>query len=540
MKKTYLGFIALLVVAVLVLSACSVPRLPGVAAAQSPTVAPTAVAIAAPVMAQSSGMVGAVAALEGVLEQVYVQVNPSVVNIQVVMTASASSQSQGFPFGPLVPQVPQQQSALGSGFVWDTQGHIVTNYHVVEGADTISVTFADGTTVPAEVTGTDLNSDLAVLKVDVPADQLRPVQIADSTLVKVGELAIAIGNPFGLQNTMTLGIISALGRTLPAQATAAQGQYYSIPDIIQTDAPINPGNSGGVLVDDTGSVIGVTAAIESAVQSNAGIGFVIPSQIVEKVVPALIDTGHYDHPWIGISGTSLVPELATAMDLPADQRGALVIGVVPNSPADQAGLRGSTQQVQINGQAVPVGGDVIVSVDGQPVQDFEDLIAYLADSTQVGQTITLQVLRDGSPETIDLTLAARPSSEATGSQAANPGSGGAYLGIVGLTVTPEIAQAMDLPADTQGVMVTQVQNHSPADQAGLVGSDNPATIGGQEIMIGGDVITAIDGLPLTSMSELQTLLQEAAPGQTVALTILRDGSQQTVEVVLGQRPVSLP
>ena len=506
MKKTYLGFIALLVVAVLVLSACSVPRLPGVAAAQSPTAAPTAVPMAAPVVAQSSGTVGAVAALEGVLEQVYVQVNPSVVNIQVVMTASASSQSQGFPFGPLVPQVPQQQSALGSGFVWDTQGHIVTNYHVVEGADTISVTFADGTTVPAEVTGTDLNSDLAVLKVDVPADQLRPVQIADSTLVKVGELAIAIGNPFGLQNTMTLGIISALGRTLPAQATAAQGQYYSIPDIIQTDAPINPGNSGGVLVDDTGSVIGVTAAIESAVQSNAGIGFVIPSQIVEKVVPALIDTGHYDHPWIGISGTSLVPELATAMDLPADQRGALVIGVVPNSPADQAGLRGSTQQVQINGQAVPVGGDVIVSVDGQPVQDFEDLIAYLADSTQVGQTITLQVLRDGSTETIDLTLAARPSSEATGSQAANPGSGGAYLGIVGLTVTPEIAQAMDLPADTQGVMVTQVQNNSPADQAGLVGSDNPATIGGQEIMIGGDVITAIDGLPLTSMSELQTLL----------------------------------
>jgi serine protease Do len=540
MKKTYLGFVALLVVSVLVLSACSMPRFPGVAAAQSSTAVPTTVPTAAPVMAQSSGSVGAVAALEGVLEQVYAQVNPSVVNIQVVMTASASSQSQGFPFGPLVPQVPQQQSALGSGFVWDTQGHIVTNYHVVEGADKISVTFADGATVPAEVTGTDLNSDLAVLKVDVPADQLRPVQMADSTLVKVGELAIAIGNPFGLQNTMTLGIISALGRTLPAQATAAQGQYYSIPNIIQTDAPINPGNSGGVLVDDTGSVIGVTAAIESAVQSNAGIGFVIPSQIVEKVVPALIDTGHYDHPWIGISGTSLVPELATAMDLSADQRGALVIEVVPNSPADQAGLMGSTKQVQINGQAVPVGGDVIVSVDGQPVQDFEDLIAYLADSTQVGQTITLQVLRDGSTETIDLTLAARPSSESSGSQAAIPSSSGAYLGIVGLTVTPEIAQAMGLPADTQGVMVTQVQNNSPADQAGLMGSDNPATIGGQEIMIGGDVITAIDGLPLTSMSELQTLLQEAAPGQTVALIILRDGNQQTLEIVLGQRPVSMP
>jgi len=555
MKKTYLGLVVLLLVSMLILSACSMSQFSNVAAAQSATAVPTAVPTTAPVVAQSAqsaGTVaapvvappaqssGTVAALEGVLEQVYARVNPSVVNIQVVLTTTASSLSQGFPFGQTVPQTPQTQSALGSGFVWDAQGHIVTNYHVVGGADTISVIFADGTTASAEVTGTDVNSDLAVLKVDVPASELHPVQMGDSTQVKVGELAIAIGNPFGLQNTMTLGIISALGRTLPAQATAsASGQYYSIPDIIQTDAPINPGNSGGVLVDDTGSVIGVTAAIESAVQSSAGIGFVIPSQIVEKVVPALIDTGHYDHPWIGISGTSLAPDLATAMGLPADQRGALVIQVVPGSPADDAGLMSSTQQVQIQGQEALVGGDVIVAVDGQPVQDFEDLIAYLADSTQVGQTIALQVLRDGNTVSIDLTLAARPSSETTGSQAANS-AGGAYLGIVGLTLTPEIAQAMDLSTDQQGVLVTQVQPNSPADEAGLMGSDNPVTIGGQQLLIGGDVITAIDGLPLVSMSELQTLLQEATPGQPVVLTILRGGNEQTLEVTLGQQPVSMP
>jgi len=519
------------------LSGCGIPQVSNVAAAQSATATPTAM----PAVAQAPATTDAVAALEGVLEQIYTQVNPSVVNIQVVQTASASSSTvPQFPGFPNIPSQPQVQQVLGSGFVWDTQGHIVTNNHVVAGADQISVTFYDGTTVPAEVTGTNPDSDLAVIKVDVSADRLQPVQMADSTQVQVGELAIAIGNPFGLQGTMTMGIISALGRTLPAQATAAQGQYYSIPDIIQTDAPINPGNSGGVLLDDTGKVIGVTAAIESAVQSNAGIGFVIPSQIVQKVVPALIQTGHYDQPWIGISGTSLVPELATGMGLSADQRGALVIDVVPNSPAAKAGLQGSDRQIQINGQPAPVGGDVIVAVDGQPGQDFEDLIAYLANSTEVGQTITLTVLRDGNSQTIDLTLAARPTSEATNSQAASPGTGGAYLGIVGLTVTPEIDQAMNLPSDLQGVLVSQVQSNSPADQAGLQGSSTPATIGGQQFLVGGDVIIALDGLPITSMDELQTLLQEAAPGQAIVLTIVRDGNEQTVEVVLGEQPISTP
>jgi serine protease Do len=537
MKKTYLWLVPLLLVSLTVPSGCSMPQFTNVAAAQSATSTPTAM----PAVAQAPDSTGAVAALEGVLEQIYTQVNPSVVNIQVVQTASASSSaSPQIPGFPNIPSQPQGQQVLGSGFVWDTQGHIVTDNHVVEGADKISVTFYDGTTVPAEVTGTDPDSDLAVIKVDLPADHLWPVQVADSTQVKVGELAIAIGNPFGLQGTMTMGIVSALGRTLPTESGTAQGQYYSIPDIIQTDAPINPGNSGGVLVDYTGNVIGVTAAIESAVQSSAGIGFVIPSQIVQKVVPALIETGHYDQPWMGISGTALVPDLATAMGLAADQRGALVIDVVPSSPAAKAGLLGSDRQIQINGQTARVGGDVIIAVDGQPVQDFEDLIAYLANSTEVGQTITLSVLRDHNNETIDLTLAARPTSEATTSQAESPGTGGAYLGIVGLTLTPEIDQAMNLPTDLQGVLVSQVQNNSPADQAGLKGSYSPVLVGGQQLLVGGDIIMAVDGLPITSMEELQTLLQEAAPSQAIILTIVRDGNEQMVEVVLGERPVSTP
>jgi S1-C subfamily serine protease len=484
-----------------------------------------------------------VAALEGALEQIYTQVNPSVVNIQVSVTVDAASQAipeiPGFPQLP-VPQGPQTQQALGSGFVWDAQGHIVTNNHVVEGAEKISVTFYDGTTVPAEITDTDPDSDLAVIKVNVPAGQLRPVQVADSTQVKVGELAIAIGNPFGLEGTMTMGIISALGRTLPAESSVAQGLNYSIPDIIQTDAPINPGNSGGVLVDDTGRVIGVTAAIESAVQSSAGIGFVIPSQIVQKVVPALIETGHYDQPWIGISGISLVPDLATAMGLPADQRGALVVDVTADSPADKAGLRGSDRQAEIEGQQVRVGGDVIVAVDGQPVKKFDDLITYLARSTEVGQTIELTMLRGGQEETVSLTLEARPESQVQSSQPEGQTQGGAYLGIVGLTVTPEIAQAMDLPADQGGVLVEQVQQGSPADEAGLRGSYQPMTTNGQQLLVGGDVIVTMNGQTIAGFEDLSAFLQQAKPGQEVTLSLLRDGSQLQVDVTLGERSVSAP
>lgn len=529
MKYKYPWLVVVLLVSLMVLSGCSVPQFPNVAAAQSATIASTVT----PVVIQTPASAGAVAALEGVLEQIYTQVNPSVVNIQVSQTVDVAiptiPEIPGFPQLP-VPQGPQTQQALGSGFVWDKEGHVVTNNHVVDGADKITVTFYDGTITPAKLVGADGDSDLAVVQVDLPADRLQSVQVADSTQIKVGELAIAIGNPFGLEGTMTVGIVSALGRSLPVQSDLAQGPTYTIPDIIQTDAPINPGNSGGVLVDDTGRVIGVTAAIESPVQANAGIGFAIPSAIVEKVVPALIETGRYEHPWLGISGTTLNPELARAMNLDADQRGALVIDVTADGPADKASLHGSDRQVEIEGQPVRVGGDVIVGVDGQPVKEFDDLTTYLVRSTEVGQTIELTVLRKGQEETISLTLEARPKSEAQSSQPE-----GAYLGIVGLTVTPEIAQVMDLPADQEGVLVEQVQQGSPADVAGLQGSYQPVTINGQQVLVGGDVIVAMDDQPITGFEALRAFTQQAEPGQEVTLTLLRDGSQAKVDVTLGER-----
>ncbi len=309
-----------------------------------------------------------------------------------------------------------------------------------------------------------LPSDLAVVKVDVADKLLQPVQVADSTKVKVGQLTVAIGNPFGLQSTMTVGFVSGLGRLLPTGSDNSQGPSYSIPDIIQTDTPINPGNSGGVLLDARGHLIGVTAAILSPVGASIGIGFAIPSAIVQKTVPALIQTGHYEHPWFGVSGTSLTLDLDNAMKLKPDQRGALVVDVVPGSPADKAGLRGSGQQVTVEGLQMRVGGDVITAVDGSPVRSFDNLVTYLVRSTKVGQTATLTVLRSGKEETVKVTLASRPKSEAATAE------GEAWVGISGITVTPEIAKLINLPEKQGGVLVEQVQQGSPADRAGLRGS----------------------------------------------------------------------
>jgi len=237
---------------------------------------------------------------------------------------------------------------------------------------------------------------------------LHPVKLGDSTKVQVGQFAVAIGNPFGEQNTMTTGIISALGRSLPSNDAVSTGASYTIPDIIQTDAPINPGNSGGVLLNAEGQVVGVTAAIDSSANSSAGIGFAIPSAIVQKEVPSLIETGHVAHPYIGIGGGTLTPGLAQAMGLNASQRGALVGSVTRGGPAEKAGLRGSTQPATIDGQSVNVGGDVIIAFNGTPVKTFDDLVAYLA-RLDVNQTVTLTILRDGKEQTIQVTLAARPS-----------------------------------------------------------------------------------------------------------------------------------
>ncbi|MEJ2709028.1 MAG: PDZ domain-containing protein [Anaerolineales bacterium] len=492
----------------------------------------------------TSANAGFLSAFQTTLDNIYTQVNPSVVNIQVVQEAS-SQQAVPSPFfggpsspGSAVPNTPQYSYALGSGFVWDKNGDIVTNNHVVEGANKIDVIFSDGTTRPATVVGTDAYSDLAVIKVNMPQDRLFPVTMGDSNAIKVGDVAIAIGSPFGEQGTMTAGIISAIGRTLPVQNnnTTSSGPTYSIPDVIQTDAPINPGNSGGVLLNDQGQVIGVTSAIESSVNANAGIGFAIPAAIVEKVIPSLIQTGKYEHAYIGISGTSLNPDLAKAMNLNPDQRGALVEDVVSGGPAAKAGLQGSNQQVTINGITTTVGGDVITAINGQPIKTIEDLIAYLADNTQVGQTVTLTILRNGSQMSVDVTLGTRPAENAT--PVSQNTTNAVWLGVLGIPMDPAIAQTMSLAPDTQGILVEQVEAGSPAAKAGLQAGSNPINLGGQEILVGGDIILAINGNQTSTLSDLQAFLQQANPGEKVTLDILRNGQEMQVEVTLEALPSS--
>ena len=297
---------------------------------------------------------------------------------------------------------------LGSGFLIDTQGHIVTNNHVVAGASTVGVTFLDGTMLEGRVVGTDPDSDLAVVKVDRVPPGVRPLTLGDSTSVQIGQTAIAIGNPFGLSGTMTVGIISGLHRTIPAAARGQAG--FVIPDVIQTDAAINPGNSGGPLLDSSGLVIGVATAIPftSAFPAFAGVGLAVPAHLVKRVVPALIEKGRYEWPWLGVSGVDLTPELARANGLDPDTRGAYVVQVIANSPASAAGLRGAQRQAVVNGARVPVGGDVIVSIDGAPIASFDDLLVYIARYTSVGQSLRLRVLRDGKPTELKVTLAARP------------------------------------------------------------------------------------------------------------------------------------
>lgn len=503
----------------------------------------------------------ALPSLEGTLTGIYDTVNPSVVNIQVMK--KAPRRETEFPFGDMPgfrffgppgqeggdgppergqrgrrqPPEEQFQSGSGSGFVWDSGGHIVTNNHVVTGADKIRVNFSDGTTVPAKMVGADPDSDLAVLQVSMPADRLPVVKIADSTQLKVGQLAVAIGNPFGLEGTMTVGYISALGRLLPVDVETP-GAAYTIPDVIQTDAPINPGNSGGVLMNSAGEVIGVTSAIISPAGANAGIGFAIPSAIVKRVVPDLITKGRYEHTWLGISGGTLSPDMAKAMKLPDGQRGALVADVIANSPADKAGLRGSDRQVVIDGEEIKVGGDVVIEFEGQPVKRFDDIVAYLARQTKVGQTVNLKVLRGGQETAVKVTLLARPSSGQQPAKAvANDGTGpGAWLGIVGDTLDGVLAKAMKLPPTTKGVLISQVENGSPADLAGLRGSTKLLDLNGEQVQVGGDVIVAADGQPIASIEDLESRLNGARPGAKLRLDVLRDGAKQTVNVTLGKLP----
>lgn len=484
------------------------------------------------------------ASLQAAYEEIYDKVITSVVSITV-----SKSVSQTLPAIPNLPdgfdfndgqeqQVPEfQLSGAGSGFVWDTDGHIVTNNHVVEGADLIRVNFSNGTSVIAKVIGNDPQSDIAVLKIDVPASELKPIAVADSTQAKIGQIVIAIGNPFQLSSSMTTGIISGLSRSLPLESTDGSGLTYTIPDVIQTDAAINPGNSGGVLVDIEGKLLGITTAIESPVRANSGVGYVVPSVIVQKLVPILIKEGSYQQPWIGISGLTLTPEIASAMNLNPTQRGALVEEITAGSPADQAGLEGSAITAKMDGQEVKVGGDIITTADGKPITDFEDLVAFLARYTNVGQTITLTVLRDGKSVEFPLTLAARPSAiEREPTIEPQETTSGVWLGIQGADLTSEIAEAMGVNPDNEGALVIQVTAGSPADKAGIKGSYKPFESGGRQILIGGDIITAVNGNSVAGIQDLVSMLVKFKPGDKISLTLLREGKDIEVQITLGEKP----
>jgi 2-alkenal reductase len=336
---------------------------------------------------------------ELLLINVYERVNPSVVNIVITVdNEEVLGRDSIFP-----------AQGQGSGFVYDNQGHIVTNNHVIAEANKVEVTFFDGTIVEAEVMGKDPESDLAVIKVNAAEESLRPVTWGDSDKISVGQRAIAIGNPFGLDGTLTTGIISALGRSLPTQS------QFSIPEIIQTDAAINPGNSGGPLLNSQGEVIGVNTAIvprtSGVERSFLGVGFAIPANLTERVVAGLIENGKYEHPWIGFRGYTVTPEIAEAMDLP-EAKGTLVIEVISGSPADEADLRGGTREIILtNGEDIKLDGDVIIGIEDEAVRDFHDLISYLSRRGVVDQTVSLSIFRDGKQQTLEVTLGPRPSAD---------------------------------------------------------------------------------------------------------------------------------
>lgn len=338
-----------------------------------------------------------------VLMNIYHTVNPSVVNITGLSTGDAlnSLAPHNFNDDELLPL------GTGSGFVWDQAGHLVTNYHVVESANELQVTFSDGLVAIAELVGYDVSSDLAVLRIDPEGYTLLPVRLGKMEDVRVGMRVAAIGNPFGMAGSLTSGIVSALGRSIPAQ------NFFNIPASIQTDAAINPGNSGGPLLNEAGEVIGVNAQIRSDVRANSGVGFAIPVALVARVVPALIADGVYQHSYLGVRGATLSPLCTDDLDLAKGQRGAYVTEVIRNTPAARAGLRGGSGNSGTRyAQLCPtnVGGDVILAIADQPVTSFDDVLVYLEYYTSPGDSVTLHILRGGEELTIDVTLAARPES----------------------------------------------------------------------------------------------------------------------------------
>ncbi len=383
--RTFFLLLSLLVVG----TACSLTRVEQTTTETTPEaqIQPTATT-----QAQSTQIeiVGEYAALEGSLEAIYEQYSPGVVSLQY-------SNAEG--------------SGQGTGFVIDKEGHIVTNYHVANGIEQLEVHFSSGLKVYGQVVGLDMDSDLAVIKVDVDPEELVPLVFGDSSLVKVGQTVVAIGNPYGLSGTMTVGVVSARGRVLDSMRQTASGSYYSSGDTIQTDALINPGNSGGPLLNLNGEVIGVNRAIQTAGMSvtgdaiNTGIGFAISSNIASKVVPSLIAKGSYDYPYLGMTSySSMSLAMIEVLDLP-QSTGAYVSSVVNGGPADVAGIKGGSVPTSV--QDVYKGGDLIVAVDGQQIKDFSELLSYLVVNKNPGETITFTVIRNGQTLDVDVVLGRR-------------------------------------------------------------------------------------------------------------------------------------
>ena len=291
-------------------------------------------------------------------------------------------------------------AGVGSGFVYDDIGHIITNDHVIYDAKKITITFVDGEAFLAEIVGRDPYTDIAVIRVNSTIAMLNPLSIGNSNNLKVGEQVATIGNPFGLSGSMTSGIVSQIGRLLP------QESGYSIPDVIQTDAAINPGNSGGPLLNMDAKVVGINTAIQSASGEFAGIGFAVPSATIKKIVPVLIETGEFKHPWIGIQGHDVDPELAKVRELDSS-KGFLIMAVIEGSPADLGGLLGVTETVEIDDREYPIDGDIIISVDGIEVRKISDILVHLQRNKIIGDSMELEVLRDGEILDIMITLEER-------------------------------------------------------------------------------------------------------------------------------------
>ena len=318
------------------------------------------------------------------LTEIFEKAEPGVVRVNTIQNQTAS-----------------ETGGVGSGFVFDKKGHIITNAHVIEGSTKTVVTFLDGRSYNAEIIGMDEYTDIGVIKVNADLKLLNPLSLGDSSNLNVGEPIAAIGNPFGLSGSMTSGIVSQMGRLLPS------GSGYSIPDVIQTDAAINPGNSGGPLLNMRGNIVGINTAIQSTTGEFTGVGFAIPSQTVAKIVPTLISEGEYKHPWIGISGRDIDPDTANVLGL-KDAIGFQIITVVENSPAADAGLIGSDKMIVVEGREYPTGGDIIVGVDGMDVRKIDDILVHLQRVKTVGDEMNLEILREGRTTNVTIILQERP------------------------------------------------------------------------------------------------------------------------------------